>query len=277
MAYLGLVPSEHFSGANVRRGGITKAGNVLARRVLIEGAWTPAFAGAGSIACRHASAASFMTATRSCRRRSATSLGKGRSGCARAIGGWLRRASRRLWSLLQSPVRWSALSGRSPASPSPRSRADQIRLRQRKEVDNRRSTGAHCRRQGRGGEPSCPVMSRSPDRRSSLERGRPETKPRSCGSQSAHESLFNRRLRVLSPAVRTSEPTSSAAAETNNCVRTLESEHERPHRRSQELGLLVAGISPLGLQFSLRWKSGDLCFDEFKISRVWRLRHANSR
>jgi hypothetical protein len=28
------------SGASIRRGGITKAGNVLARRVLIEGAWT---------------------------------------------------------------------------------------------------------------------------------------------------------------------------------------------------------------------------------------------
>ena len=40
MAYLGLVPSEHSSGTSVRRGGITKAGNVLARRVLIEGAWT---------------------------------------------------------------------------------------------------------------------------------------------------------------------------------------------------------------------------------------------
>jgi transposase len=40
MAYLGLVPSERSSGATVRRGGITKAGNVLARRVLIEGAWT---------------------------------------------------------------------------------------------------------------------------------------------------------------------------------------------------------------------------------------------
>ena len=40
MAYLGLVPSEHSSGATVRRGGITKAGNALARRVLIEGAWT---------------------------------------------------------------------------------------------------------------------------------------------------------------------------------------------------------------------------------------------
>lgn len=40
MAYLGLVPSEYSSGATTRRGGITKAGNALARRVLIEGAWT---------------------------------------------------------------------------------------------------------------------------------------------------------------------------------------------------------------------------------------------
>ena len=40
MAYLGLVPSERSSGGSVRRGGITKAGNALARRVLIEGAWT---------------------------------------------------------------------------------------------------------------------------------------------------------------------------------------------------------------------------------------------
>lgn len=40
MAYLGLTPSEHSSGARVRRGGITKAGSGLARRVLIEGAWS---------------------------------------------------------------------------------------------------------------------------------------------------------------------------------------------------------------------------------------------
>jgi transposase len=40
MAYLGLVPSEHSSGSSIRRGGITKAGNAQARRVLIEGAWT---------------------------------------------------------------------------------------------------------------------------------------------------------------------------------------------------------------------------------------------
>lgn len=40
MAYLGLTPSEHSSGASVRRGGITKAGSGLARRALIEGAWS---------------------------------------------------------------------------------------------------------------------------------------------------------------------------------------------------------------------------------------------
>ncbi len=40
MAYLGLTPSEHSSGANVRRGGITKAGSGLARLALIEGAWS---------------------------------------------------------------------------------------------------------------------------------------------------------------------------------------------------------------------------------------------
>lgn len=39
MAYLGLVPGEYSSGARQRRGGITKAGNTYARRILIEAAW----------------------------------------------------------------------------------------------------------------------------------------------------------------------------------------------------------------------------------------------
>jgi transposase len=58
MAWLGLVPSEHSSGAKVERGGITiglgpiprrdvgaadRAGNGRARRVLIEGAWSYRF------------------------------------------------------------------------------------------------------------------------------------------------------------------------------------------------------------------------------------------
>ena len=39
MAYLGVVPSEYSSGPSVRRGGITKAGNPHARRLLAEAAW----------------------------------------------------------------------------------------------------------------------------------------------------------------------------------------------------------------------------------------------
>ncbi|MDI3213831.1 IS110 family transposase [Arthrobacter sp. AL12] len=38
-AYLGLVPSEHSSGASRSQGGITKTGNTHARRLLVEAAW----------------------------------------------------------------------------------------------------------------------------------------------------------------------------------------------------------------------------------------------
>lgn len=50
MAWLGLVPREHSSGATTMRGAITKAGNHRARRMLVEGAWTyrlPARVGVG--------------------------------------------------------------------------------------------------------------------------------------------------------------------------------------------------------------------------------------
>jgi transposase len=39
MAFVGLVPSEHSSGAKRAQGGITKAGNGHLRRVLVESAW----------------------------------------------------------------------------------------------------------------------------------------------------------------------------------------------------------------------------------------------
>ena len=39
MAYLGLVPSEHSSGASRRRGRITRAGNSHVRHVLVQAAW----------------------------------------------------------------------------------------------------------------------------------------------------------------------------------------------------------------------------------------------
>ena len=40
MAYLGLVPSEHSSGARTQRGRITRAGNAHARTMLVEAGWT---------------------------------------------------------------------------------------------------------------------------------------------------------------------------------------------------------------------------------------------
>ena len=39
MAYVGLIPSEHSSGAKRAQGGITKTGNAYLRRVLVESAW----------------------------------------------------------------------------------------------------------------------------------------------------------------------------------------------------------------------------------------------
>ena len=43
LAYLGLTPSERSTGESVKRGGITKAGNTRARRLLIEAAWSYRF------------------------------------------------------------------------------------------------------------------------------------------------------------------------------------------------------------------------------------------
>lgn len=43
MAYLGLVPGEHSSGSRRRQGAITKTGNSLARRMLVESAWSYRF------------------------------------------------------------------------------------------------------------------------------------------------------------------------------------------------------------------------------------------
>jgi transposase len=40
MAYVGLVPSEHSSGARTKRGRITRAGNAQARTMLIEAGWS---------------------------------------------------------------------------------------------------------------------------------------------------------------------------------------------------------------------------------------------
>jgi transposase len=44
MAFTGLTPSEHSSGASTRHGGITKTGNRHVRRVLVEAAWAYRYA-----------------------------------------------------------------------------------------------------------------------------------------------------------------------------------------------------------------------------------------
>jgi transposase len=87
--YLGLVPSEHSSGSSIRRGGITKAGNALARRVLIEGAWTYRMPARVS--------QSFTIASNRCPRRSVTSRGK-RNPALREVSTPSRRRQARSWS-----------------------------------------------------------------------------------------------------------------------------------------------------------------------------------
>jgi transposase len=109
MAYLGLVPSEASSGGRTRRGGITKAGNHHARRVLIEGAWTYRFAARLS-----GSVAGSMPAMPSSPRRSAPSPGRRSYACVAAIAVSPPAASPRSWSPPPSPARWSGSSGRSP-------------------------------------------------------------------------------------------------------------------------------------------------------------------
>ncbi len=40
MAYLGIVPGEHLSGARIRQRGITNTGNCAARSLLFDAAWS---------------------------------------------------------------------------------------------------------------------------------------------------------------------------------------------------------------------------------------------
>jgi transposase len=56
MAYVGLVPSEYSSGERQKRGEITKAGNGVVRRALVEAAWTYRFPARQSYPIRSRSA-----------------------------------------------------------------------------------------------------------------------------------------------------------------------------------------------------------------------------
>jgi transposase len=76
MAFVGLVPGEHSSGSKRKLTGITKAGSVVARRLIVESAWAyrmPAKIGQA------------MNSNRS-PFRSEKSRGRRRSDCAADIG-----------------------------------------------------------------------------------------------------------------------------------------------------------------------------------------------
>jgi hypothetical protein len=73
-----------------------------------------------------------------------------------------------------------------------------------------------------------------------LDRGSSKTKPRSCGNQPAHESLLNRRLSALPPAVDVVQQHSAwAEPECRRLLKALDGEHEsRLLKKSTEKSLV---------------------------------------
>ena len=112
MAYLGLVPSEHSSGGTRRQGGITKAGNGAARRMLIEAAWSYRFPARIS--------REQLLRQEVWPSRSAIPRGRHRNDFAGGIASSRGQESHRPWSPPRSRASWQASSGRSPDRRSPR-------------------------------------------------------------------------------------------------------------------------------------------------------------
>src|ERR1700746_544388 len=105
MGYLGLVPSESSTGDTVKRGGITKAGNGRARRILVEAAWSYRYPPRvsrdkqpkGEAAPRHVRGIAWKAQTRLCGRfRSLERRGKRRTVIATAIA---RELSAFIWAI----------------------------------------------------------------------------------------------------------------------------------------------------------------------------------
>ena len=188
-AWLGLVPSEHSSGAKVERGGITKAGNGRARRVLVEGAWSYRFPA----------------------RVTGRTPGPARGGAGKGAGDRVEGAAPAVRPL---PPPGRGGQEREPGHRRDRARDGGLRLgdRARGSARGRRlsrpSTGtgsgeidtthpsltriAHGRGRRTEGNPRDPLCGRSPT---------PAPRPRqprdgtgSCGSQPAHQSVIDRRL-----------------------------------------------------------------------------------
>ena len=187
MSFLGLVPAERSTGETVRRSGLTLAGNRRARRVLVEAAWS----------YRHPARVSETLRVRleALPKRSATSPGRPRCGCAAAIDGSTPPARNDLSSSLRSPARWLRSCGRSAA----RSRQPRVPERPIRILAAQRWGWSN------GGELPSLVMwpSIALDARP-LDRGKPRDESTEGGNQPADKSLINRRLNAPSPTLRSS-------------------------------------------------------------------------
>ena len=193
MAYLGLVPSEHSSGATRRQGGITKAGNSAARRMLIEAALELSILGA------HQPGAT------------AAPGGSGEADPRHRVEGARERLCRRYRKLSRAgKITYSGhhrdrsrtgglLPGRSPLNTFKPLTLDA--LRSIADITKRRSSPttiypklSKVEARSRPGEPLASTISRIVSGRWPLDRGSSATHHRSGGIQPAHQSMINRRF-----------------------------------------------------------------------------------
>ena len=246
MAYLGLVPSESSTGERVRRGGITKAGNGRARRVLIEGAWTYRFRARMSRLLRGAA---------------------GRPAEGRA-GDRLEGAAAPLRPLPQAHGprqaagrghhRDRARDGRLPVGDRPRSRAaacglsrkslHQHRTHRRRSIQVRPTHGC-CASLGAGprqGNPRDELCGRQPSTPAGRSR-QPRTNTRECGSQSAHQSLLTVVSAALPPALRNSSCTARLRGFRGGCTfmpKQVDDEHQSSCLLAERAGSTAARRRP---------------------------------
>ena len=197
MAYLGLVPSEHSSGRTRRQGGITKAGNGAARRMLIEAAWSYWFPA-------RISREQLLRQER---------LAKPIRDIACKAQEWLCRRYRRLARAGKLPTVITAAIARELAGfiwaiadrHSPR-----LPEGQRLKTENtarklaiRHNTSNAEQGWGHGHGQENPRRYYQPDiiRRWKLDRGSSATYHRSGGNQPAHQSMINRRFVIVPHAL----------------------------------------------------------------------------
>ena len=147
MAYLGLNPSEHSSGATIRRGPITKTGNSLARTCLVEAAWTYRLPARVTQIIRER-LKGLPEPIRAIAWKAQVRLSARYRKLTAPASRHPRRSSR--WH-----ASWSDSSGPSRDWSSPRWRNEREEPRQKRRQPSSRDIGAQCGRQDvEGGEPS---------------------------------------------------------------------------------------------------------------------------